>query len=236
MRRRRFIRSASLGLFLPATMRGSVIPFGFWHGVSGSAPVELNLIHGWNLYSHSGDTIPDTVGSLALTNHGGTFDATSWRGDGESAYCDTSAWTVGANNVSILVWVHYGNVNRTGMFVDKEPVNGQWELYMTGGLFTLRGGGVTSVNATVVTGTAGLWRMLVGTISGTTGKIYINGSEVASGTVNAFTDSSSTLQVGRYISGFYFSDWIGRVQISNTVWTAAQISAAFEDQRGFFGV
>lgn len=76
----------------------------------------------------------------------------------------------------------------------------------------------------------GAWHHLVATINGTTGKIYKNGIEAVSGTVNAAVDASSTIQMGRFNNSYFFNGSLDEVRISNAVRSADWIKTEYNNQ------
>lgn len=247
--RRTFLRAVwvSTGLiFVPRLIRAQVNDLGDPQFLARLIPPAGNttvsgLIHDWILKDHTSDTISDLVGGKDLTNHSGTFVSDGLTFNGSNQWADTAAWLVGANNISIICWAKFTASGQQAMFVEKETVNAQWELFLnTGGALSLRGGGATNtaVNSVFSGFNDGIWHQFVGTISGTTGLIYMdNGlANPILQTVDAFTDASSSMAVGRFNSGYYFAGTIGRVQIYNRSITATEVGNLWTAQRGDFGV
>lgn len=198
-----------------------------------TASTLLNgLIHAWMLNEGTGSTVPDKVGTKDLTLQGGA----SWTTQSgracinltPSQWLDTAAWSIGANNVSISIWAYITSANngQSGIFLDKDPVNTQFDMFkFGGGTVFLRGGGVTSVTTS---NPADAWFLLTGTINGTAGKLYVNGADVGVGsTVDAFTDSSSALNVGRYNSGLYFTGKVSSIYIHDRAITSAEAAELY---------
>lgn len=197
------------------------------------------LIHDWLFTNHSGDNIPDRAGANDLTNHGGSFVGDGLTLNGSTQYADSAAWIVGANNVTVLCWAKFTTAFQSAMFVEKETVNTQWELLLLGGGLSFRGGGSANTVADGVGPNDGVWHQLVGTINGTTGKIYQDSVKVSTTgleTIDAFTDASSALEIGRFNGGFFFAGTIGLVQIYNRDLSLSEIGALWTLQRGIFGV
>ena len=242
--RRTFLRAGwvSTGLiFVPRLIRGQINDLGdpqfLARLIPGGSVSVSGLIHDWILKNHSSDTISDLVGGKDLTNHGGTFVSDGLTMNGSTNYAETAAWTVGANEVSIIFWGKYTAAFMTCMFVEKETVNAQWELWQNSGGVMLRAGGTTAAVGGVGPND-GVWHQHIGTINGTTGKIYLDGVKTSgvSETVDAFTDASSAMEVGRFNGGFFFNGTAGRVQIYNRAITGTEAAALFSQQRGDFGV
>lgn len=135
----------------------------------------------------------------------------------------------GATDVSVEVWMKTTNASQNGMMVCKEPVNSDWELFLEGGNIKLRGGSTTAVTYACSTDT--LWHKVVGTIQGTAGKLYLDGTLVSTGAVTAITNSANTtLEVGRYSEsggGYFFNGQLDEVRVSNTILTANRIRAIY---------
>lgn len=178
-------------------------------------------------------TLDSTSNALNGTNNGTTVTAGQIDGGANFAnvnqYIATGANTLGANNVTMEVWAYSTNFAQDGMLIEKETVNAQWELFFEGVSLKLRGGGVSSTLSTPAPSN-NAWHHLVGVITGTTGSIYVDGVQVTNGTANAFTDTSSTLQIGRFNNGYFFTGKMDEVRVSNVERSADWILTEYNNQ------
>lgn len=187
--------------------------------------------------------LPDgtTLGALDSTSNSlnGTISgatATTGQIDGganfvssSNQYIDTGNNTLGATNVTIDLWAYSDNFTQNGILVNKGTVNTQWLMFFEGSYLNLRGGGSTN-SLTTSNPSNSNWHHVVGTITGTTGTIYVDGTQVATGTVDAVTDTSNTIQMGRFNSGYYFDGKLDEIRISNAVRSADWISTEYNNQ------
>jgi hypothetical protein len=201
-----------------------------------------NLIHYWQFYNHSGDTIPDLTGSNAATNHGGIFTSDGLVFNGSTTYAETTTFAIGSNNVSILIWMKFP-VGTGGIVYSQEPVNTGFLFIQNAASSTnqidFRGDGSPYDNVSATTPSTNTWHQIVGTItSGNSCRIYVDGTLVGGPATlsNTFTNVSRVLSIARYNNAGYWSGSMGIMQICNGVLSAAEVSAAWTGQRGLYGV
>lgn len=147
--------------------------------------------------------------------------------DGGSGYVNIPSFTLGGTgDVTISVWAYSADFSTIsgGVLVCKEPVNGDWMLFVEGGTLKLRGGSTTLIFYTI--NLSGL-HYFSGTIQGTTGKLYIDGELVATGTVAATTGTTNTLSIGRFVGGYNFPGIIAEAVVLPFAATAQQISELY---------
>ena len=143
----------------------------------------------------------------------------------------------GATDLTVSYWV-----KKTSALVDSavgsrtSATAGVWLQYYSDGVvyFSIRNGGFDFVGASVTL--TGSFMHIVGSRIGTTGRIYVDGREVASGTLAATVPSISTFRIGSLSTGGFFTtgqhDDIG-------VWrrglTGPEISQLYQLGRGGLG-
>jgi hypothetical protein len=180
----------------------------------------------------SGATVPDRIGGKDLTLQSATWTTQSGMTcvnlSGSSQWLDTAAWTVGANNVTMVGWFYFPTavISSQMMLIEKETVNAQWELLFNLG-YGVRGGGTTTCGGDPPS--VNTWHQLGATINGTSAVVYTDGADISSGgcSVDAFTDTSSVLEIGRFNSGFYYNGKVGPVYIYNRAITAAEMAQLY---------
>jgi len=147
--------------------------------------------------------------------------------DGMNDYISTAPISIQAGGkMTMSAWVYSNNFVHNGFIVSKAPVNTQWEIFFNNGNgIYLRGGGATnSVNTAShnpVYPTNSMWHHVAGTIDGTAGKIYVDGVEWASGTVdaivNGMTSGTNDILIGLYdkTTNYPYNGSIDEVRVYN---------------------
>lgn len=248
--RRKWIKTAA-GLVLPAWAAGGatiIIPGPRSNVVASAAePTISGLTNKWLFTNHSGDTIPDTVGSRDLTNHGGTFVSDGLSLNGTSNYADTAAFSFGSNaDISFVIWYKApasSTAIGTRVYLCKETVNSMFQVFEDGAYTQWLIGGIgRQVTDVSDNHRNGAWHQLIYTRSGTGGVAYMDGNSAfttTSGSFASFTDSSTVFNVGRYSSfggGYYCNGTFGLVELYNVALTASNKNDLFAYWRTVFGV
>jgi RHS repeat-associated protein len=192
----------------------------------------------WHFATSGSLTSDSTSNATTLTNNGATattggqiYGGASFA-SASSQYLSKSSFTLGATSLTASAWVYSSNLSQNSMLIEEETVNANWELFLetSGTGVKLRGASSTAtVVANVPSNSA--WHYVVGTISGTTGKVYVDGTLAASGTVTAIPSSSTNqLNIGRYTSGYYFNGSMDDARVSNASRSADWIAAEYNNQ------
>ena len=110
-------------------------------------------------------------------------------------------------DMSMVSWVWSTDFVANMFILSKVPVNTQWGMFFDAfnrGVF-LRGGGGTAVDTSghvPIYPTNNAWHLIISTIQGTAGKIYVDGDIWASGTVdaiaNGLTPGVNDVLIGQY--------------------------------------
>lgn len=125
------------------------------------------------------------------------------------------------------------------MFFSVVPFNTVYLFFSEGTNIFLRGGGST---ATTIANWASLgliegeWYNLVATISGTVGKIYVDGKLVSTGTVDPIGTPTGTdkFYIG-YGATYEFKGQMGRKRIINGALSPEEISQIYTSQKYYYG-
>lgn len=204
--------------------------------ISGATYIETNLVAYYTFNEASGTRLDSTANNNDLTDNNTVLSGTGKKGDaadfeaGNSEYLTiTDAAQTGldaGNNISLALWAKFESLPSGGgtmVFADKlvSTVSGyRFQVSEVSGSYRLRGyyaktGGADDsyfrTNPDVALSTA-TWYFIVFTIeaAATTGRIYINGIEVAvqnDGTLsNAITDGTATFTVGSLVAGGSYFD------------------------------
>jgi hypothetical protein len=129
-------------------------------------------------------------------------------------YLERTSFTMGAAALTLECWVYINVAN--GFFVEQEPVNGTWELFSGGSNDIVLRGASSGDNVSATSPGTGSWHHYIATISGTTGTIYIDGVQQATGTVTAFSANTNALNIGRYNPGGLLNGLMDEIRISNS--------------------
>ncbi len=182
-------------------------------------------------------TIDSTSGAHTLTNTGGLSTGTGQIGSGgvfdAGKYLSVAGFSLGANVVTMEAWAFSSTMTaqNPGIFIEHSPVNGSWLLMDTSGTLLLRGvsGSDLTSSGTMSNST---WYSTGGSITGTSGAIYINAS-ANTGTVTAFADASNAFNLGQYDggSGGGFVGTLDEVRISNSARAASYFTARYNQEK-----
>ncbi|MFA5051221.1 MAG: DUF2341 domain-containing protein, partial [Patescibacteria group bacterium] len=193
---------------------------------------ETNLQALWKFDEGTGGTTKDysgnghtcTITGATWTSAGKFGNALRFDGINDSLNCgSTSLGLVDSGALSIEAWL-YLNYNANATIIERDPVNSRWMMYMPGSSKFLLRGNNTSHDLTSNTQSNGEWLHVVGIFNNTSGNIYVNGQNVASGEVDPITDTLTNLYIGAYGgSGDPFSGVMNEMIIYNKVLTTDEI-------------
>lgn len=102
-----------------------------------------------------------------------------------------------SSNMTLSIW-HYLTSTSDEMLLNATPTNSMWNLFYIGSALTLRGGTVSPQLAYTPSGILSRWTHVAATLSGTTGTLFIDGSQVASGSIAAVGASPTGTDIGAY--------------------------------------
>jgi len=156
-------------------------------------------------------------------------------GTGDYIDCGDSESLNISNTITIEAWVYSANFAQTGMIIQKQPVNERYQFFFDGAIngLTLDGGGHVTTCRTdqhnPILPINNTWHHIVGVISGTTGWIYVDGNQWATGIVTAIgTGVATDLLIGCYDPTHYlFSGLIDEVKIYSSAEDFAQIQSNY---------
>jgi hypothetical protein len=131
-----------------------------------------------------------------------------------------------SNTITASAWVYSSNFNQNGFVIGRNPVNTQWELFFEATVLRWRGGAAeNTVFCNIPTNNK--WHHIVGTQTGTTGTLYIDGVQCGTGTVTAIGNAAGTVDIGRFASAYHFNGLIDDVRLYNRVLTASEVAALY---------
>jgi len=185
-----------------------------------SAIASLSTTSYWKLQGDANDEI----GSNDLTNNGATFGADGpWTGataatfDGVNDYL-TSALSL-SGNFTVNAWC---SLSANGNY----PMVCTWGNYATPDLRFNAGSRFPEFGfANSATAIVGLdeWHMLTGVRNGSTGTLYLDGVQIATGDASAHATDLTVIDIGRRFDSFWFPGSIARVSLHPVVLTQEQI-------------
>ena len=164
--------------------------------------------------------------------------------DGVSQYVDcgnSNVLDVG-NNITVIAWFKPQSISAYGPIVAKVTSDYLlgWEFANSAGTLrvSLRPGNTANLDLTAGTLALNTWFMGAFTFDGTTCRLYLNGSQTASGTPTGTITLNSTqnLWVGGRVQGNYFAGDIAQTTVYSRALTATEILQNFNASRGKYGI
>lgn len=145
---------------------------------------------------------------------------------------------------SIEVWVKTNATTQNGFWFEKGTVNSQYALFQEGGSITWR---LTTNVASLTAPTASYmntsqYAQVVGTYTAGDRRLYVNGVQVASDTLNySIPTNAGGCSIGAYggfsgSRGYYFNGNIGLVKVYNRTLAPAEVQQNFNAHRGRYGI
>ena len=138
------------------------------------------------------------------------------------------------NNLTIEAWVYSGNFNQNGFIFEKGPINSQYSLFFEGLNLTFRtqhsGNSENNfvINSSDIGFTSNTWHHLAASYDGTTKKIFVDGSLVAStACTGALLSNTAGSIIGAYGGSgahhYNFSGLIDEIEVWNIALTESEI-------------
>ena len=203
-------------------------------------PTSSGLVGAWGFNETSGNTVTDASGNANTGTINNATRTTSGKFGGALSFNGTNAWVTVPDSASLDLtagmtleaWVNPTAIGTAWRCVvlKEQPANLIYALYAG----NTKGRAATDVFTTAdmqLNGTTNTplnaWTHLAATYDGTTLRLYVNGTQVASKPVSgAIKTSTGVLRIGgNNIWGEYFAGLIDEVRIYNKALTAAQIQA-----------
>jgi hypothetical protein len=164
--------------------------------------------------------------------------------DGVSQYvdCGNSSVLDVSNTITVIAWFKPQSISVYGPVVTKLPIDfaSGWELAASAGTLrvSLRPGPSANLDLTAGTLALNTWFMGAFTFDGTTGKLYLNGSQTASGTPTGpiTLNSTQNLWIGGRVQGNYFAGDVAQVTVYSRALSAVEILQNFNASRGKYGI
>lgn len=178
-----------------------------------------------------------SLDSTANGNNSTTSSATATTGqvDGAAAFNGTSGDitfpTISLTSVTVSLWANSSNwAAQTGTLAEKENVNAAWLLLDSTGTLLWRGGAVSAdVSCTAPSNSA--WHHIVATQTGTSGVMYIDGTQCGTASPTAIGNGSGLIHIGDIESGSLpFSGSLDEFSISNVVRDSNWVAARFNNE------
>ncbi len=240
------IKYIHTSIFLVLILAFLCVPFSAVQGATLSkAPNNLGLVGYWPLNEGSSTKAGDLSGN-GLTgtlsgnpvpawisgkhNKGLSFSGTAGCGNPCTNYglVTTSSFSL-PTTLTVCVWIYpnRSEVKEIIIHGSAAPPTA-FELYQNGLSVSLRGGSNTAVSSSNSL-TLNSWNFVCGTISATTGIVYINGVGSTPATVAAPNSSSASLNIGAYNNNNYaFNGKIDDVRIYNRALSASDVLKLYQ--------
>lgn len=195
------------------------------------SPTNNGLVAWWTFDEATSTIAHDFSGNK---NHGTLTNSPLWvtgkRGsallfNGSNTYVTVPSISI-SSSITASAWVYSSSFNQNGFIVGKNPVNSQWELFLEGAVVRWRGGAAeNTVFCNIPTNNQ--WHHIVGTQTGTTGTLYIDGVQCGTGTLTAIANGGGTIDIGRFSSSYYFTGRIDDVRLYSRALGADEILAMY---------
>ena len=208
--------------------------------ISGSASPDIII-----------DSIKGAQGTVDNTINYNPTNGGYWEFDGSDSDIALGAQTAGqwsSDPCTFEFWVNLDSSAVTDiLWMDRTVWNGTTgtEIWMEGsggkGNFRGRGAGNGSSSPYVETGlilSFDTWYHLVFTCNSTTGTLFVNGEQKASGTIMAVADSTSNSYIGAYGNGtsFEFTGNVAIVRIYHKALTTSEVLQNYTVTKDRFGL
>lgn len=209
---------------------------------------ESSLVSYWKLGEANSTTATDSKGSNNGTYTGNALSLSEQPVGGSgvggaclginlatnnTSYVNIPAFSL-ASPITIELWfrVNQSFSTQNSYLVVKNPALAQWGISYNSGVISLFGGSGTTITSPANTQLYdGTWHYVMATISGTTGTIFLDGDQVATGSVTAIangtTNSTNDINIGRSAGGAYFNGYIDEVALYNTALTLSDAQAHY---------
>jgi hypothetical protein len=156
--------------------------------------------------------------------------------------CGNSSVLDVGNTITVIAWFKPLSISAYCPIVAKVTSDYLlgWELAASAGTLrvSLRPGLTANLDLTSGTLALNTWHMGAFTFDGTTGRLYLNGSQTTSGTPSGTITLNSTqnLWIGGRVQGNYFAGDVAQVTVYSRALTAAEILQNFNASRGKYGI
>ncbi len=129
--------------------------------------------------------------------------------------------------LSFSAWVYLRSL-ADEMIFNFKSTNSVANLFMFATVLTLRGGSVTSVNSAANPFATSTWTHVAATITGTTGTLFVNGLQIATGTIAAVGASTSGFDIGAYSdfgAGYFLNGRLDDLRLFHRLLSGSEITA-----------
>lgn len=190
-------------------------------------------VQGATLYDLSGYGTHGTLNGGATWTAGIRGSALSFNGtDGYVAMPTRSIATV----ITVSAWVYSANFAQDGMIVMKQPVNGEWELFFQSfpdneAIAGLKWRGSSLFGIAAPAPENNRWHHIAARQVGTSGQLFTDGVQSATGTVGAIANGSGALRLGTFggAGQYTFTGLIDDVRIYNRALSDTEIADIYAD-------
>jgi hypothetical protein len=202
-------------------------------------------------YPGTGTTVTDMIGnSIGESVNSPTYSTVengyfSFATDNYLRFPENNA--LNTQTVTVEVWARTNALSQNGFWFEKGTVNTQYSLFQEGGAIRWRanlGSGIVNLvsptTATYINTTD--WFNIVATFISGDQRVYINGSQVGSGTVSGtIATNTNGMSIGAYggytgSRSYFYNGDIGVVKVYNTVLSLSDVEQNFNALRGRYGI
>lgn len=203
-----------------------------------------NLAGYWKFDEGSGTTALDssgynrngTVSGATVNQTGQVGKAYSFGGDGDNVNLG-DRYNYTSDNFTYAFWIKLNSLaaQTVPLYKGRYEVDGWYANVETTGItriVTNTSGNATSVSSGAGAITTGTWYHIVGVKNGSSSKIYVNGAEAGSGTLQNPTSTSDDFLIGSYRAGALpVSGLMDDVRIWNRALSEAEVGDLYNDTK-----
>lgn len=149
-------------------------------------------------------------------------------------------------NVTVEAWVKTNSTSQNGFFFEKGQVNTQYSLFLENGNIRWRTAGSSTYYDTSVTAslyiTTSAWAQIVGTYSGGTKTLYVNGVSVATSTgIPAISTNTNGMSIGVLggfsgTRGYYYNGSLSIINVYSKALSAAEVLQNYDAMKTRHGL
>ena len=180
------------------------------------------MVGEWMFDTLASGTTPDTSGNGYTGTVTGATLATGVSGNalsfnGSSSYVNVGVLNI-PSNIAVSAWIYIAAANENGFIISKNPVNTEWQLFLEGGYLKWR---ITYPDITCPSQPSiNAWHFVAATQTGTQARVFIDGTQCASGSTgyavgNDTTAGTNSVWIGAFNGGYYFNGLIDQVRVYN---------------------
>lgn len=190
------------------------------------------------IYDSASKNVLETVGNAQVSTTQAKWGTTSMAFDGTGDWLvmpSSQSFAFGTGNFTVEFWVYYSSASANYQFIDARGTsytNGGFALYTTGGSIYVQYGSTALVTATAPS--ANTWHHIAATRSGTSTKLFIDGTQAGSTATDSNSYGAYQTFIGQFGggSGYDLNGYIDDLRVTKGY---ARYTANFTPPTAAFG-